>query len=230
MKEHPSGTAPARAYLFVRKAEPRGTDSEVKSMTAKALTRWCAVGVVTMGLAVAVPLATLAADDAKDIQKNEQRLQTNAKQLDADAARAATTADGQRRLDERLAKQFDVDSSVVTGLRDRHFSYGQATITLALSQQLMKQDPTLTQQAALDKIVAERRAGKGWGVIAHDMKLKLGDVMSAVKKADKAADHVAGKPDKVDQNVAKIDKPDKPDKVDKPDKPERPARPEKPGR
>ena len=86
----------------------------------------------------------------------------------------------------------------------------------------MKQDKThtLTQQAALDKIVAERQAGKGWGVIAHSLNLKLGDVVSAVKKADKAADHVAGKPDKPD-HVAK---------VDKPDKPEKPARPEKPGR
>jgi len=199
-------------------------------MTERALTRWFVACFVTVGFAIAGPLATLAADDAKDIQKNEQRLQANVKKLDADAARAATTPEGQRRLDERLAKQFNVDSSIVTGLRGRHFSYGQATIALALSQQLMKQDPTLTQQAALDKIVAERQAEKGWGVIAHDMKLKLGDVMSAVKKADKAADHVAGKPDKADQNVAKIDKPDKPEKVDKPDKPEKPARPEKPGR
>jgi len=91
----------------------------------------------------------------------------------------------------------------------------------------MKKDTTLTQQQALDKIVADRQAGQGWGEIAHGLGLKLGHVISDVKKADKAADHVArGKPDKVD-HVAKVDKPEK---MDKPDKPEKPAKPEKPGR
>ena len=118
----------------------------------------------------------------------------------------------------------------MTGLRNRNLSPGQATIALALSQQLMKQDKTLSQQQALDKIVADRQAGQGWGEIAHGLGLKLGRVVSEVKKADKAADHVArGKPDKVD-HVAKVDKPDKPEKMDKPDKPEKPAKPEKPGR
>lgn len=97
------------------------------------------------------------------------------------------------------------------------------TIALALSQQLMKQDKTqtLTQQAALDKILADRQAGKGWGVIAHQYDLKLSQVISEVKKADKAAEHIAGKPD---ATVAKVDK------LDKPEKPEKPAKPEKPGR
>jgi hypothetical protein len=181
------------------------------------------------GVALGVPMGALA-DEVKDIQKHERQLQADTKQLDADAARAAGTPDGQRRLNERLARQFNVDPSLVAGLRDRRFSYGQATIALALSQQLMKQDKTLSQQAALDKIVAERQAGKGWGVIAHSLDLKLGRVISDVKKADTAATRIAGKPDKVDQNVAKVDKPDKPEKVEKPDKPEKPAKPEKPGR
>jgi hypothetical protein len=188
-------------------------------MRAGTVTRWFVGRLLIAGLALAIPMAALA-EDAEDTQKREQQLQTGAKQLDADAARAASTPDGQRRLDERLAKQFKVDPSVVNGLRERHFSYGQATIALALSQQLMKHDSNLTQQTALDKILGEQQAGKGWGVIAHELNLKLGDAVSDVKKADKAADHIAGKPDKAD-HVAK---------VDKPDKPEKPAKPEKPGR
>jgi hypothetical protein len=181
------------------------------------------------GIALVIPLAALA-DDAKDMQKNERQLQANVRRLDDDAARAVRTPDGQRRLDERLGKQFNVDPSVVTGLRNRNLSPGQATIALALSQQLMKKDTNLTQQGALDKIIAERQAGKGWGEIAHNHDLKLGRVISDVKKADKAADHVArSKPDQVD-HVAKVDKPDKPEKMDKPEKPEKPAKPEKPGR
>jgi len=199
-------------------------------MKASVITRSFVGVLLMMGTGLALPTASLA-EDAKDTQKKEQQLQAEARQLNADAERSAKTPDGQRRLDERLAKQFNVSQSVITSLRtDRHLSYGQATIALALSQQLMKQDKTLDQQSALDKVLAERQAGKGWGVIAHDHNLKLGRVISDVKKADTAAVHMAGKPDKVDQNVAKVDKPDKPEKIDKPDKPEKPARPEKPGR
>jgi hypothetical protein len=186
-------------------------------------------GLLIAGVALGLPMVAQA-DDTKDMQKHERQLRANATRLDDDAARAASTPDGQRRLDERLAKQFGVDASVVSGLRNRNLSPGQATIALALSQQLMKKDTTLTQQQALDKIVADRQAGQGWGEIAHGLGLKLGHVISDVKKADKAADNVArGKPDKVD-HVAKVDKPDKPEKMDKPDKPEKPAKPEKPGR
>jgi hypothetical protein len=198
-------------------------------MRVPAVTRVVVGGLLIAGLSLGLPMIAQA-DDAKDMQKHERQLQANARRLDDDAARAARTPDGQSRLDERLAKQFNVDPSVVTGLRNRNLSPGQATIALALSQQLMKQDKTLSQQQALDKIVADRQAGQGWGEIAHGLGLKLGRVVSEVKKADKAADHVArGKPDKVD-HVAKVDKPDKPEKMDKPDKPEKPAKPEKPGR
>jgi hypothetical protein len=55
--------------------------------------------------------------------------------------------------------------------------------------------------------------------------LKLGHVVSDVKKAEKATDHIAGKPDTADKDkVAKAEKPEKPEKM------ERPAKPEKPGR
>ena len=199
-------------------------------MKASVITR-SFVGVLLMvGVGLGLPTASLA-EDAKDIQKKDQQLQADARQLNADAERSAKTPDGQRRLDERLAKQFNVSPTVISGLRtDRHLSYGQATIALALSQQLMKDGKAPNQQAALDTILAERQAGKGWGVIAHDHNLKLGRVISDVKKADTAAIHMAGKPDKVDQDVAKVDKPDKPEKIHRPDKPEKPARPEKPGR
>jgi hypothetical protein len=124
---------------------------------------------------------------------------------------------------------------VVTDLRNRKLGFGGATIALALSQELMKRDASLSQQAALDRIVAQRQAGKGWGVIAHDLGLKLGPVVSDVKKAGQATEQIAGKPEK----VAKADKGEKPDKLEKIEKPakpekiekiEKPARAEKPGR
>ena len=199
------------------------------------VTRWFVGGLLVAGVALMIPTAALA-EDAKDIQKYERKLQAEARDVDKDAARATSTPDGQGRLTARIAKQFNVDPSVVTDLRARLGGFGQATIALALSQELMKRDKSLSQQAALNTIVAERQSGKGWGEIAHKFDLKVGHVISELKKADKAADRVASKPAEKEPKVAKVDKADKPDKVDKPekvdkpDKPEKPARPERPGR
>src|SRR2546428_7235453 len=172
-------------------------------MRRETMTRWFVAGLLMVGLTLAFPVTT-PADDVKDNQKHERQLQADAKQLDADAARASSTPDGQRRVTERIAKEFKVQPSVVTDLRSRLGGYGQATIALAPSQELMKQDKTLSQQAALDHIVALRQEGKGWGVIAHELGVKLGHVVSDVKRAEKATDRVAGEPDKGDQDkVAK---------------------------
>ncbi|PYO53567.1 MAG: hypothetical protein DMD84_05470 [Candidatus Rokuibacteriota bacterium] len=169
-----------------------------------------------------------SADDVNDNQKHERQLQADAKQLDADAARASSTPDGQRRVAERIAKEFKVQTSVVTDLRNRIGGYGQATIALALSQELMKTNKTLSQPAALEQVVALRQARKGWGAIAKELGVKLGHVVSEVKKAEKATDHVAGKLDKADKD--KVAKAEKPEKIEKLEKMEKPAKPEKPGR
>lgn len=201
-------------------------------MRQKALTRCFVTGLLAVGVGLVFPIAA-SANDLKDHQKHERQLQADAKQIDSDASRAANTPDGQRRVTERIAKQFNVQPSVVTDLRNRKLGFGGATIALALSQELMKRDSSLSQQAALDKILAQREAGKGWGVIAHGMGVKLGHVVSEVKKAGKATEHIAGKPEKVEKKLAKTEKPEKMEKVEKPDKPEKiekPAKPEKPGR
>jgi hypothetical protein len=157
-------------------------------------------------------------------RKQVERLHTDVKQLDADGASTASTPEGRRRVTERIAKQFKVSDSVVDGLRNRKMGYGEVTVALALSEALMKQDKSLTQQQALDTILSRRAAGQGWGQIAHSMDLKLGHLISEVKKADKQVDRV--KADK----VARADKPDKIEKPEKPQRVEKPDRPEKPGR
>ena len=60
----------------------------------------------------------------------------------------------------------------------------EITAALALSQQLMKHDK-VTRQQALDRILAARKSGQGWGAIARNLGLKLGDVVTDVKKTDK---------------------------------------------
>ena len=162
-------------------------------------------------------------------RRQGERLRVEARDLDADAAKATATPAGQRRVTETIAKQFKVQDSVVTSLRSRRMGYGEITTALALSQELMKRDKSLTQQHALDTILAKRAGGEGWGKIAHELGLKLGDVVSEVHKADKRVDHIAKvengeKHDKADK-VEKADKAEKPDKVEKPEKPMRAERP-----
>jgi len=158
-------------------------------------------------------------------QKHAERLGAEAKELDAKAGKAAATPEGQRRVTEAIAKDFKVDPSYVTDLRNRKMGYGEITIALALSQELMKQDKTMSQQQALDTILAKRTAGEGWGKIAHDLHLKLGHVRSEVEKAEKQVARV----EKAEKHE-KAEKPEKMEKVEKMEKPEKPAKVERPGR
>lgn len=116
--------------------------------------------------------------------KHAERLQTEAKEIDADAARTASP-EGQKRVNDTIAKQFKVDPAIIVNLRNRRVGFGEATVALALSKELMKQDKSLNQQQALDQILAKRAAGEGWGRIAQDFGLKLGRVRADVERAEK---------------------------------------------
>ncbi len=179
--------------------------------------------------AVALFVTTAAAQSSPPVdpseQKHAERLGAEAKELDAKAGKAAATPEGQRRVTEAIAKDFKVDPSYVTDLRNRKMGYGEITIALALSQELMKQDKTMSQQQALDTILAKRTAGEGWGKIAHDLHLKLGHVRSEVEKAEKQVARV----EKAEKHE-KAEKPEKMEKVEKMEKPEKPAKVERPGR
>jgi hypothetical protein len=159
--------------------------------------------------------------------KHAERLQTEAKGIDADAAKAMSP-EGQQRITDTIAKQFKVDPSVVTNLRNRRIGFGEATVALALSQELMKQDKSLTQQRALDQVLAKRAGGEGWGRIAQDLGLKLGRVRAEVERAEKKVARLDRR-DKADKDKGEaMERADKADKLES--KPVRMDRPEKSGR
>ena len=118
-------------------------------------------------------------------RKTSEELWVEQKHLETVGARVATaTPDGRRRVIETIAKQFNVPEKLVSDLRGRKIGYGEITVAVALSQQLMKRD-TVTQPQALEKVLGLRTSGHGWGVIARDLGVKLSDAVSAVKKTDK---------------------------------------------
>jgi hypothetical protein len=162
-------------------------------------------------------------------RKTADELRSEQKQLDISSARVMSgSPDGRQRVSETIARRFNVPEKVVNDLRARRLGYGEVTITLALSQQLMKRG--MTQQQAIDRVIGLRTSGRGWGVVARDLGLKLGDVVSDVKKTDRQLAKLdVGKPAGAEKpdTLAKVEKPGKPEKVEKPERPARPEKPEK---
>lgn len=138
--------------------------------------------------------------------------------------------------------------------------WGEVNITLSLAQALVDSGAYPGLQSALTGasttvtnpdgtttttvsggVLAMRADGMGWGAIAKELGFKLGTLISAGNKSDKAtaaiaakaersekakAERTIGKPDR----VARVERPDRPEKIDRPSRPERPERPQKPER
>jgi hypothetical protein len=117
-------------------------------------------------------------------RKVSEELWVEQRKVDSDTRAAAATPDGRKRIAEAIAKEMKVSDKLVSDLRGRKLGYGEITVALALSQQLMKREK-VTQQQALDRVLGPRKSGQGWGAIARDLGLKLDDVLSEVKKTDK---------------------------------------------
>jgi hypothetical protein len=140
----------------------------------------------TVAKVVAKPIAKPAAVKPLSAaeKKISEELWAEQRKVDSDTRALAATADGRTRIAEAIAKQMDVSDKLVSDLRGRKLGYGELTVALGLSRQLVKRDK-LTQQQALDRVLTPRRAGQGWGAIARDLGVKLDDVLSDVKKTDK---------------------------------------------
>ncbi len=138
--------------------------------------------------------------------------------------------------------------------------WGEVNITLSLAQALVDSAAYPDLQSALSGasttvtnpdgtitttvsggVLAMRADGMGWGAIAKELGFKLGTLISAGNKSDKAtaaiaakaersekakAERTIGKPDR----VARVERPNRPEKIDRPSRPERPERPQKPER
>jgi len=133
--------------------------------------------------------------------------------------------------------------------------YGNVNIALALAEASLSQqgitDPTPQQlQAALmggtvttssgttklDGILQSRADGKGWGVIANSLGIRLGDVMRSAnattdrgmtQRSDRAASQGASsRPGFAGsmERPQRIERPERPEKFERPERPERPER------
>lgn len=117
-------------------------------------------------------------------RKISEELWVEQRKVDSDTRATAATAEGRKRIAETIAKQLDVTDKLVMDLRGRKLGYGEITVALSISRQLMKRDK-MSQQQALDRVLGPRKSGQGWAAIARDLGLKLDDVVSDVRKTDK---------------------------------------------
>jgi len=141
---------------------------------------------------------------------------------------------------QALAKQFNVPESRVADLRNKKMGWGEITISLAMAQHLATTSKTpLTTDQALTQIEQLRSEKMGWGKIAKDLGFKLGPVVSAVDRGEKAtltADREAGEradhKAKAEQTekTEHAEKAQRPERIERPERSERHERPERPGR
>ena len=160
------------------------------------------------GLLLCAGMLVLAEEKSAD----EKKLDTATVEMDKDAAMPAC----QEAFQERIKTDFGVDEVTVQGLRDKKMGYGEISIALGLAQQL----PGGTTEANIQKITALRQGPPvmGWGRISRDLGLKLGPVISKVRKISAEV--------RKQQKAAKMGK----GKGGKAEKPERPGKPDRPGK
>ena len=79
-----------------------------------------------------------------------------------------------KNVEEKLESQYNVSDQTIKNLRDKKFGYGEISTTLALAK---KMDGGITDQN-IQKIVDMRTGDnkKGWGQIAKEFDVKVGDL------------------------------------------------------
>ena len=96
----------------------------------------------------------------------------------------AATTEGQTRVLQAISTQTGVPvPTLIQQRKATGFGFGELSIANSLAQATGK---------TFDALAAEFKSGKGWGEIAKENNLKLGDVVSKVHESGKAAENAKG--------------------------------------
>lgn len=148
----------------------------------------------------------------------------------------ASTPDGEATVIGKIEKEFDVDESVITGLRGQKLGYGEISIALSLAERL----PGGITAENIDKIITMRQGPpvEGWGNIARDLDLSLKPAAGHLEKVSSEAKKELVRHEKTTklekavkpERVEKAQRPERVEKVERMERIERPERPERGGR
>lgn len=183
------------------------------------------------GLFLCAAIPAFAQDKAP---ADEKKADSASMEMDKDAAKP----EGEKLVTEKIKTEFKVDDARVQGLRDQKLGYGEISIALSLAREL----PGGITDANVQKIMALRQGPPvmGWGKIAKDLNLKLGPVVSRVKRMsadvrkqeaknarmEKKNAEKAEKKEKMEKHEGneKMEKMERMEKMDKPERPEKTGR------
>ncbi len=130
--------------------------------------------VLVIGLALMETFAAYAQTEPPESDEVVKETQA----LDQAAAKA-----GNDKVFQTLSKQLNVPvSDLQAQQQSTHFGFGQLFIANALANATAKSATPKTFQQIAD----EFNAGKGWGQIANQNGVKLGSIISSIKRSDKA--------------------------------------------
>lgn len=104
----------------------------------------------------------------------EQRLETAAGELNKEYS------EGQQRVEGKIKAEFKVDDALLMGLHFKKMNNGEIAIALGLAGEMHRgvSDKNLHEVVAL----REGPPVAGWGKVAKELGLKLGPVISKLKK------------------------------------------------
>jgi hypothetical protein len=117
------------------------------------------------------------ADTDRDVKKLDIEVLT----LDKDAGKH----EGTEIVTERLEKEFGVTAGQIESLRDKKLGFGEIATAFSLARKM----PGGITNDNIGTILAMRQGhpAEGWGEIAKKLGIKLGPVLSEVKKVERAS-------------------------------------------
>ncbi len=127
---------------------------------------------------------------------DEKKLDAEVAALDKDAGAPR----GETIVTERLEKEFNVTEAQITSLRDKKFGFGEIAIVFALASKL---SGGITDDN-ISKIMAMRQGPpvQGWGEIAKTSGIKLGAVVSDVKKVERSSRSEIGREERAEHELS----------------------------
>lgn len=143
----------------------------------------------------------------------------------AEVEKESGSPEGAGKVTERLKADFGVDDARVGALRDKKLGYGEISVVLALAGQL----PGGINDANVQRVTDLRQGPPktGWGKVAKSLGVKLGPVISGVKRAAQA-DKAGKKGQGEKRKEVREEKKDRPERAERPERPAKPERPERP--
>lgn len=141
------------------------------------------------GLLGASPLPAWGADPAAPLDDHAKAIN-----------RAAAAPEGRERVVEHLSRELNVPAATLRAQHEQSkLGWGELSIANRLAQKT---------GVPVDQLIAEHKSGKGWGAIAKERNVKLGPMVSELKKSDEALEAKAKKDEKGNK-AAKAEKADK---------------------